>query len=80
METSNAIIIIFCKVVLPLTAHLLASYLQLSLTLESLISLRGFLLWDRVWGVGDADSLCFDAMSYSFPRTAAFSDKHNAPH
>lgn len=54
-ETSNAIIIFFCKVVLPLTAHLLASYLNL--TLESSVSLRVFLLWDRVWGVGDADSL-----------------------
>lgn len=38
MEISNAIIIIFCKVVLPLTAHL-ASYLKLSLMLESLVSL-----------------------------------------
>lgn len=57
METSNAIIIIFCKVVLLLTAHLLASYLKLSLTLESLVSLCVFLLRDRVWGIGEADSL-----------------------
>jgi len=57
MKTSNAVIIIFCKVVLPSTAHLLGSYLNLSLTVESLVSLCVFLLQDRVWGIGDAHSL-----------------------
>lgn len=38
MEISNAIITIFYKVVLPLTAHL-ASYLKLNLTLKSLVSM-----------------------------------------
>lgn len=77
MKTSDAVIIIFCKVVLPSTARL-ASYLKLSLTLGSLMSLCVFLLWDRVWGIGHADSLQFDAVRCNFPRAAAFSDKHNA--
>lgn len=76
MKTSDAVIIIFCKVVLPSTAHL-ASYLKLSLTLGSLVSLCVFPLWDCVWGIGHADSLQFDALSCSFPRATAFYDKHN---